>query len=195
MRGVARGVSSSNGVRLVCMCDDCQTFGQWLGPEKVLDENGGSEVYQTVPARLQITRGHEHLRCLRLSPRGLMRWYAACCNTPIANCLARPRLAFVGLHMRFVDPDLDAHARDERFGPVRARVQARWGKPPLPPDAHPRAPLGVILRSLRVVGAGYLRGAHSPSPLFDPETGAPTVEPTVIAKEERARLRALVDDA
>jgi hypothetical protein len=174
------------------MCDDCQTFGQWLGPERILDANGGSEVYQTTPAQLQLTEGLEHLCCLRLSPKGLMRWYAGCCRTPVANCLNRPKLPFAGLHMRFVDPSVDAAPRDEAFGPIIARVQARWGKPPLPDDAYPRAPLSVILRSLRQLVGGYLHGRHSPSPFFDPESGAPVVEPTVLSLEDRKRYRALV---
>lgn len=190
MRGIASDVSGPAGNRLICMCDDCQTYGQWLGAEKILDENGGTEVYQTTPSQLRFTHGLEHLRCVRLSPRGLMRWYAGCCRTPVANCLHRPRLPFAGLHMRFVDPSLDARGRDASFGPLLARVQARWGKPPLPADAHPRAPMGIMLRAVRQLAGGLIRGRHHPSPFFEPTSGAPVVEPTVLTLEERERYRA-----
>jgi len=35
-------------------------------------------------SRLQIQQGLEQIRCLRLSEKGLYRWYAGCGNTPIA---------------------------------------------------------------------------------------------------------------
>jgi hypothetical protein len=62
--------------------------------------------------------------------------------------------------------------------------------PELPPNAHPSAPLWFILRSLRLFAGAWIRRAHEPSPVFDPTTGKPMVEPTVITRDERERLRA-----
>ncbi|NJK31865.1 MAG: hypothetical protein HC927_05295 [Deltaproteobacteria bacterium] len=186
--GMAREVSSARGNRLVCMCDDCQAYARWLGDERMLDQSGGTEVFQLTPAQVRIDRGREQVRCVRLSEQGLMRWYADCCRTPIANTLASPRMPFVGVLTLFMDHP-DPRSRDEQLGPVLARIQARFGKPPLPPGSHLRAPLGLILRSLGQLVRGFIAGAHAPSPFFDPSSGAPIVEPLVLDSTERDRLR------
>ncbi len=173
------------------MCDDCQCFAHWLErADEVLDANGGTEVFQMTPAQVEITAGAEHIRCVRLSPKGLMRWYAGCCRTPIANSLASPRFPFVGVFHLFMDHAADGRSRDEVLGPIRARVHGRFGIGELPADAHPRAPIGIIFRSLRLLGGGWIRRAHRPTPLFDLDTGKPVSEPTVVSKEERQQLLA-----
>lgn len=190
--GIATDVEPDRGNRLVCMCDDCQTYAHWLDrADAILDPNGGTDVFQLTPAQVRITGGREHIRCMRLSPKGLMRWYAGCCNTPIANTLDRPRLPFLGMPHTFMDHAAGGRSRDEDLGPVLARIQARFGKPPLPADAYPRAPFGLILRSIRQLLRGKLAGAHTPSPVFD-DAGKAIVEPTVISLEERERLRGLL---
>jgi hypothetical protein len=170
------------------MCDDCQAYAHWLGRAELLDASGGTEVFQLTPAQVRIEQGREHIRCMRLSDAGLMRWYVDCCNTPIANTLASPRMPFLGMPTTFMD-HADARTREEQLGPVLARIQGRFGKPPLPPHSHLRAPLWLILRSLRQLVRGWVRGAHTPSPVFDPSTGAPIVTPTVLGATEREQLR------
>lgn len=173
------------------MCDDCQAYAYWLErADDILDENGGTAVFQMTPAQLKLVEGREHLRCVRLSDKGLMRWYAGCCNTPIGNTLASAKMPFIGVFHLVMDHARDGRTAEEALGPVRARVQARWGRGELPADAHPRAPLGLILRSVRLLLRGWLRGGHAPSPLFDPLTGKPVAEPTVLTPEARERLRA-----
>ncbi|MFA3915929.1 DUF6151 family protein [Ruegeria hyattellae] len=95
LRGVVRGVSPRNGARVDCYCKDCQAFARLLGADHILDENGGTAIYQTLPARLELTEGVKNLACLRLTPKGTYRWYANCCNTPLANT-GGPKLRFVG---------------------------------------------------------------------------------------------------
>ena len=92
--------------RGTCYCKDCQAFAYFLGrAERILDERGGSDIVQTSPQAVQFTRGAENLACVRLTPKGLMRWYARCCNTPIGNTLSNYRMSFVGLlHACLVDP-------------------------------------------------------------------------------------------
>jgi len=67
------------------------------GTVKILDAQGGTDVVQTRPANLTFTHGQDTLACMRLTPKGLLRWYAACCNTPIGNTVANYRMPFVGL--------------------------------------------------------------------------------------------------
>lgn len=185
--GVAR-VEPDRGNRIVCMCDDCQAYVHWLGRvDAILDASGGTEICQMTPSQLRITGGHEHIRCVRLGPKGLMRWHTACCRTPIANTLDKPGIPFLGMPVVFMR-ELDEAA----LGPILARIQARFGKPPLPPGSHATAPFGLLLRSIRLLLGGYLRGAAKPSPLFDAQ-GKPIVEPIILAPAEREALRAEVE--
>lgn len=182
-------VDPTRGNRLVCMCDDCQAYAHWLGrADLILDPSGGTEIVQMTPAQVRITGGHEQIRCVRLGPKGLMRWHTACCHTPIANTLDSARVPFLGMPVVFLRERDDA-----TLGPILARIQARYGKPPLPPGSHPRGPIGLILRSIRLLLAGWLRGAASPSPLFD-AAGKPIVAPQVLTPDERERLRARVNE-
>jgi len=72
--------------RCVCYCRDCQAFAHFLGKvDAILDERGGSEIIQVLPRNLTFTQGIELLACMRLTEKGLLRWYAACCNTPIGK--------------------------------------------------------------------------------------------------------------
>lgn len=187
LTGIA-SVDPARGNRIVCMCDDCQAYAHWLGrADAMLDASGGTDICQMTPSQVRITAGHEQIRCVRLSPKGLMRWHSACCHTPIANTLDSAGTPFLGMPVLFMrTPD------EAAIGPVLARIQARFGKPPFPPDSHARGPLGLILRSIRLLLSGYLRGAARPSPLFDAQ-GRPIVEPLVLSPEQRAALRAKVE--
>lgn len=177
--------SADAGARGVCHCDDCQAWGRSLGGG-VLDQNGGTEVIQTWPARVALDRV-ESLRVARLSERGMLRWYAGCCNTPVANTFhARPRLPFVGLVARFVVPDQAAEL-EAIFGRAPG-VQGRFARGGCPPGVHPSAPFGVVARAIALLARGFLRGAHRPNPfLFD--DGRPRVEPRVLTAAERDALR------
>jgi hypothetical protein len=86
------------GVRAVCYCRDCQTYAELLGhPQRVLDPLGGTDVVATQARYIRLTSGTEALACLSLSPKGLLRWYAQCCSTPIANTPRNWKLPYVGL--------------------------------------------------------------------------------------------------
>jgi Family of unknown function (DUF6151) len=45
---------------------------------------------------LRFTKGQDQIEGLRLTPKGLYRWYAKCCNTPVGNTRA-PALPFVSM--------------------------------------------------------------------------------------------------
>ena len=106
IQGEVGEVSANSGKRLVCMCDDCQSYAYQMDrADDILDPSGGTELYQTTLSNITITQGAEHLGCLRLSPKGLMRWYAGCCDTPIANTLPRHKVPFAGVVHSFFDRD------------------------------------------------------------------------------------------
>lgn len=193
VQGRVRGLSPKRGNHLVCYCDDCQAFAHWLErADELLDEHGGTEVFQVTPAQLEIDEGRELLRCLRLSESGLMRWYASCCNTPVANMLAQPKFPFAGVSCRFMaEANENGQPRDELLGPVIGRIHARYGLGELPPDAHPTGPLWLVIRALRLVFRGWVRKLHAPSPFYDGASLSWVSEPEVLSEDERERLRPL----
>lgn len=88
LQGQALVPAPSVKYRIVCLCDDCQAYAHFLGQAgKILDANGGTDISPFPPSHIQLTHGGENLRCMRLSPKGMDRWYAGCCNTPIGNTL------------------------------------------------------------------------------------------------------------
>ena len=185
LRGVVQGVSPSAGNRIVCHCDDCQTWIHHLGGSDAwLDDHGGTELFQLAPDRIRIEAGADQLRCKRLRDGGLMRWYAACCDTPIANTLASAQLPFAGVVHACIDAEAAGTSRDAALGPIIARVfgsHAVGERDGL--EAPDRAPFWLVLRILRQVLGWRLGGRHRKSPFFDARTGRPTAAPEVLAPE------------
>jgi hypothetical protein len=172
-RGVLRSVTPRSGNRCICFCDDCQSFARFLGrADSILDAHGGTEVFQTSPARLEISEGREKLACMQLrAGSNLLRWYAGCCRTPIGNTPADARIPFVGV----IHACMDLASADPVLGPVRGgffREFARGDRSGLPPAHFVRQ----ILRLARIVLAARLRGDQRRSPFFGPD-GQPSVEP------------------
>ncbi len=202
LRGTARGVSGKRGNRLVCYCDDCQSFAYFLGglggTSETLDAHGGTDIFQMSPAHLEFEKGVEHLACVRLRPGGLVRWYAACCKTPIGNTLASRQVPFVGLIESCTDHESDGRSRDEVLGPVRARVNARFARSTpegdrAQLDAYDRAPASLLLRFGRILLMARLRGDHARSPFFHPQTGELRATPRVLTQDELREVEATRD--
>ena len=59
----------------------------------VLDEAGGTDIFQMPLGRVKLIAGTDALRCLSFSGK-VLRWYAECCRTPIANTAFTPRFRF-----------------------------------------------------------------------------------------------------
>jgi len=183
--GLLQGHVELGGVsnRMVCYCHDCQAFARFLGrPEDVLDEQGGSDVVQTAPHRIRITPGEEHLAVMRLSDQGMLRWYAACCRTPVGNTMNSRGFPFTGL----LSTCLDTAPLAPSFGPVRARANTQSA----PGEPKPRASgmAGAVVRILVMVLHSRLTGRYKNSPFFN-ASGAPVAQPTVLSPEARERLR------
>ncbi len=173
------------------MCVDCQTFARWLGTEEnILDEAGGTDLYQTTPARLRITEGADKIRSARLSPNGPLRFFASCCRTPIANCGSSPGLPFASIFHTFCDHDAAGVSRDDALGPVTLRIQAKWATGPAPAGSHDTIGKGTIFGMAAGLLWNRIRGQHRPNPLRNSDGSLPH-EPEVLPKDERARLRAL----
>lgn len=171
--------------RGVCYCRDCQAFAHFLGREReVLNDRGGTGVIQTVPRNVTFSQGLTALACIRLTPKGLLRWYAGCCNTPVGNTLANYKLSFVGL----VDTCLRDPTRslEESFGQSRAVVYVESARgAPKPRQMAQGRMIGFALGTLL---KARLNGDYRRTPLFHPDTGQPIASPRILTDAEHSRL-------
>ncbi len=172
--------------RVVCYCRDCQAFAHFLGRQTdILDVQGGSDVIQTIPANVVLTAGSEALACMRLTDKGLLRWYAKCCNTPIGNTLANHRVSFVGLLHNVLDNS--GKSLDGSFGPVRMWSFTKSAKRPV--EVPSLSLIVGIGRFAAMVIRARIDGSYLRTPFFVTSTGAPIVTPQVLSAGERERLR------
>lgn len=175
MTGVLRDAVPHNVCHLVCYCKDCRAFARHLGQESKLEAGGGSALVQVMPAQIEITSGQEHLACLKLSPRGLLRWYASCCNTPVANTVSSSRVPLAGTWRA-------NYATVEPFGPVTTLGFTKMALPGGP--KRDKGAFGMLSGLAKRFYSGLLNGNLRQSPFFDAD-GAPVVEPVVLDKEAR----------
>jgi hypothetical protein len=176
-------VDTGNPVnRAVCYCKDCQAFAHYLGrPNEILDGDGGTDVIQTLPAKVTFTQGREALACMRLSEKGLVRWYANCCNTPIGNTAANYRVSFVGLIHNCLETA--PASLNDSFGPVRMWSFTKNAKTKV--NASPLGMVPGILRLIAMVLRARLNGAYKRTPFFFVDTGVPIVAPKILTHGER----------
>lgn len=186
--GTVKGhvVRPGMAVRMVCYCADCQAFAQFLGrPDKMLNANGGTAIVALLPGQVRFEQGLESLACMSLSERGLVRWYASCCNTPIGNTPREFKMPYVGL----VDSCLasDSPTLQESFGPLRMVLGTKSASG----DVKPTSVVGLVAAMVRLMTSVFgarLRGEYKNNPFFDAQTGKPALAPRVLTKEERERV-------
>jgi hypothetical protein len=192
VHGVASEASPSSGFRFLCYCKDCQAFARFLDRADVLDAAGGTDILQMPVGRLKLTAGADAVRCLRLSNKGVLRWYADCCRTPIANS-AGPGFPVIGvihsfMDHAFTDALVDGATRDEMLGRQLCRIYEGSAVAPLPSNAPPPPSFGVFVRRASKIFRWWLRGLARPNPFFDERTKAPLSVPRVMTPSERAAL-------
>jgi hypothetical protein len=175
LQGVAREVGPHAGCHVVCYCDDCKSFARFLGRvEDVLDAQGGTELFQMSPANLVITAGKDQLACMRLTSRGLLRWYARCCNTPIGNTLSTSKWPFVGLIHACIRKPEKAISLDVALGPILVRGfrQSATGNGAVIPANQIPIPV-YVLRFATLMLRWRLRGDRKRSVFFASDRGLP----------------------
>jgi hypothetical protein len=190
LRAEAGEVTPATGNHVVCYCDDCQSFARFLGrAAEILDAHGGTEIFQMSAADVRFDSGAGQLACMRLSPKGMYRWYASCCNTPIGNTLPTPAIPFVGLIHSCIEAPAGDPTLEKTLGPVRARAFGKFAHGD-PASLPPRGSLAlVVLRFLGLVVRWRLRGDQRRSVFFKPGTLEPVVAPRVLTLAERDALR------
>jgi len=180
VRGTLRAAALPGGSHIVCYCRDCQAFSRHLDPSgSLLDDKGGTEIFQVTPDHLEITEGLDRVACLRLTPQGLTRWYTSCCNTPLGNTGRRPSLPFLGMTVAAVPNPADR----ARFGPVTLRAFAKQATERVGQDQGSLP--GFLWQFVKRVVRARLSGRHRRNPFFNPTTGEPIREPIILREMSR----------
>ncbi|MFO0604323.1 MAG: DUF6151 family protein [Polyangiales bacterium] len=187
VRGVIAGHDPASSNRMTCYCDDCQAFARWLGRPDVLDARGGSDILQVAPARLRFTQGVSELRCMRFSPKGPHRWYAACCKQPAGNTLASPTSPFAGVVTAIVER-ADGRSLDELIGASNGGLHGRFAIGGCPDGVPPKVWPSTVWRAATPLLKNMIMGRSRPSPYVDSVTRRFISEPQVISRAERAAL-------
>jgi len=170
VEAVAHNISPERVIRAICGCRFCQAYARHLGRgDDALDAFGGMSVFQMSPRDLQFLSGDIQIACLRITKRGCLRWYADCCDTPIAVTLGTRQIPFMSVNCAFVDKAVGKDALQDILGPVAARVHTR-GKAP---DKGAARALAINLRACALMAKWRLAGDFKYSPFFDIDTGAP----------------------
>lgn len=170
--------------RATCYCRDCQAYARFIGQPGTMDAAGGTDIVAMAPDGLHIDHGHDQVACMSLGPRGLLRWYAACCRTPLANTGRDAGMYYTGLVTTCLaapDAELDA-----RLGP-RDRIAINPASARAPVDATPWRLLTSGARIFTGIVVAQLRTRRAGAPFFDPQ-GRPVATPEVIGHEHRAAL-------
>jgi Family of unknown function (DUF6151) len=179
IKGWVSDTHSAN--RVVCYCGDCQAFARFLGKDsEILDARGGSDIVQTLPKNVTFTQGADALACMRLTDKGMVRWYADCCKTPIGNTLENYKISFIGLlHNCLESP---GHSLHNSFGAVRAYANPQGASgDPKPKAAGMGATIWWLLKTIL---KARVNGDYQRTPFF--RQGRPIANPRVLSSAERA---------
>lgn len=148
--------------RATCYCKDCQAYARWLDKPGLTDAHGGTDIVAMNPQAVRITAGARRVACMSLSDKGLLRWYASCCHTPLGNTPRDGNTAYVGMVAVALSP---SGAVDEAFGPAeRTRINVKSAQGEVKPT-----PLAFVVDGLRIFGGmiGAKLRRQPPSLFFD----------------------------
>lgn len=175
-------VRSATAARAICYCKDCQAFARFLGTAGVADQAGGTEVVAMLPRHVHFTAGLDALACLSLSERGLLRWYASCCKTPIGNTPRNPKLPYAGMIHSCLEGSMPI---ESSFGTRRIAVNTRSARSEVASTsvASTLAVLGLMTSALGT----RLSGGYRDNPFFARDTGTPIRPVHVLSSAERAQ--------
>jgi hypothetical protein len=187
VRAVLKNPAPQSINRVICYCDDCQAYAHQLGRADLLDIHGGTDIVQVAPAALTFVKGDDRIAALRLSPKGLYRWHARCCNTPVGNMVS-PSIPFVGLVAQSFTGD--RQNPDQLFGRPVGGILGKYAVGEVPKQVR-GVSFGLIVRTLRLILSWRLGGKAWPHPFFDQATRQPRYPVTVLTREQREALRPL----
>jgi hypothetical protein len=159
-----------------CLCCDCQQFASYLNNEdKILDQHGGSELFQTYPAFMKITQGQDKIRGVQLKDKGIYRWHTSCCNIPLANTMSSAKIPFIGVSVKLMKFS-NEQEKLATIGPVIMKAFGKYSIGRMPKDAHTRFPITFMPKIISFMLRGMFKKRHSPSPFFNGKETVSKVE-------------------
>lgn len=174
-RGRITPAGARRGTRVMCHCADCRAGQLYFGQPDPAP--GPVDILQIAPETIEIEQGSEHLAVMQLSPKGTLRWYANCCNAPIAATTRTPKFPFAGFLVQRI-------ADSSELGPVRTRGFVPRANGTTKHENPGPAVFGILWRTLR----SRLSGSWKNTPFFDIATGKPVAKPTLVSQEEKRAL-------
>ncbi len=167
----AAGVHS--GTHVSCFCNDCRAAQLYFRQPDPAP--GPVDILQMSPEEIRFDGGVEQLALMQLSPKGMLRWYAKCCNAPLATTPRTAKVPFAGFIVRRI-------ADPSQLGPITTRgfIPQPDGK-----QSHEKvryAAVGLLKRLMK----SWLSGSWKKTPFFDASSGDPVAIPTILSKAERA---------
>jgi Family of unknown function (DUF6151) len=122
---------------------------------------------------------------MSLSEKGLLRWYTACCRTPIGNTPRDPKLSYVGLvHSCLAGSPIELNAA---FGPTKVAINTASANGAV--NSTPWPTFRAMLKIMRNVLGSRLSGKYRDNPFFIHGTAEPLAAPQVLTLTERQVLR------
>ncbi len=178
VRGQLDPKAVTDGIHIACYCKDCRAYARLKGEENALEPGGGVGMLQTTIDRLEISHGTDQLACQQFGEKTPLRWYAKCCDAPIALSMPNPGVAHLSVPTTAVEDET-------LLGPVRSRVNLGSATAPVSESSDIGLP-GLVLRMMVRLIKARLRGAAKKSALYDPNTRDSIVAPTRISDEAKA---------
>ena len=172
----------ARALRGICYCKDCRAYSHHLGSTaQTHDSQGGAEFVATLAKFVTFSEGTEHLACLSLSSKGLLRWYASCCRTPIANTVRNWKIPYVGLLGSCLIADPASY--EVAFPRLQMRVNT-GGSEQAPSDLRFGTVTALAGFMPRVMLSG-IDGTYRQTPFFSAPAGLPRAHVTVLSEAER----------
>ncbi|MEL7488619.1 MAG: DUF6151 family protein, partial [Pseudomonadota bacterium] len=149
VEGVIRDATPDRGTHCVCYCKDCQAFAHYLDcTDEMLNAEGGTAIYQTLPSRVDFSKGADRLACVQVTENGIYRWYADCCKSPIGNTAQSDKLPFVGLIAISIGRKATPQEQLQSIGPANVAVHVKSANGPVDTSGQKGAAFSI----LRAVG-------------------------------------------
>lgn len=156
-------VHQNESFHVECLCCDCQQFSASIGNSDMLKSYGGTELLQTYPSYVTITKGENNISALQVAPKGLWRYYTSCCQTPIGNMMNGNKIPFIGIPIYFMRFESETQ-KDNVLGPTMMKCFGRHAIGKKPDDAHDRFPFSFMPKIIGFMLKGIFFKKYEPSP-------------------------------
>jgi len=182
--GVVEQANPRVGDHVVCCCSDCRDLARLFGKEaRILEEHGGTPLYQGRCARMHIHSGRDRLASLHMTEQATTRWYASCCATPLFNTWKTGRVPYVTTLLG----NCDRVRVDRLLGAPIGYIFAEEATGDVG-DLPKMSMASLMRRFLSRMIKDILSGDRRRGELFDARTFEPIAQPRYLTKAEKQAL-------